>query len=164
MKRESQKPMIVRGTKGTHLQLVAIVFPSCGNPLRSPPPISHPSGTAYKTQQLSKSPRFCCSEWVFLICSEDLPDCHKQCGCASLLSEDIFRSTTILLISHTPRFFPSPKAFPFGPYVRKCPRLHFPPQCQVLTSEQPPQVLCCIKGAFTKLHSKWLWRKHPDAN
>lgn len=41
-----------------------------------------------------------------------------------LLSEGIFRSNTILLISHTLSFLPSQKAFSFRPYVKRCLKLH----------------------------------------
>lgn len=121
--------MITGGASGTHLQVVAIVFPSCGKPpsaLLLPSP--HPSCTACKIQPLYKSPRFCCTKWVFLICSEGWPDCHKWYGCASQVkaySQRVFLDPLQYFWSVTPPVSsPSLKAFPFGPYVRKCLKLH----------------------------------------
>lgn len=128
MKHNSQKPVIIGGAPGTHLQLVAVVFTSWGKPPAVLLPYPHPSGTACKIQPLPKSPRFCCAEWVFLICSEDLPDCHKQCGSASqakTYSQGVFLEPLQYFWSVTPPVSPPPlKAFPFGPHVRKHLRLH----------------------------------------
>lgn len=92
------------------------------------PPLSpNTSGSAYKIQHSQKAQDFAaangCSSSVqktyqIVINSVTVPARWR------LLSEGIFRSNILLLISHTLSFLPFQKAFPLEPYVRRCLKLH----------------------------------------
>lgn len=96
------------------------------------------------------------------ICSEYLPDCHKQCGHAGYEKTYSPRIFSDLVASNT-QYFCSPPSL-LGHMLGDVSSCIFPLLCQILTTEQPPELLCYIKGAVPKLHFKWLERKHPGVN
>lgn len=104
--------MTARGILDTHLQLAAMAFPSCGKPpsLRSFRHCKRSTDPLKKARFLLHWARFPHLFQTLTRLSKAMWLC--QLG-ESLLSEGIFRPTTILLISCIPSCFPSPKTFPF---------------------------------------------------